>query len=108
MENWRDTGWRVEISKGEKQIEVYFALYGTEGSWLLGIAPIGQPGFFAVRSLWGRILNRAWQRGPLEQPGYRPLPDLMRAWYCLTKVLNIKNRWRAVASHKRFLLPESR
>jgi hypothetical protein len=51
-DNWRDIGWRVEVARGEKQIEVYFAPFGAEGSWLLGIAPLGQPGFFA--QLFGR------------------------------------------------------
>jgi hypothetical protein len=52
VDNWRDIGWRVEITGGEKRIEVYFAQFGTEGSWLLGVAPLGQPGFLA------RLLGR--------------------------------------------------
>lgn len=48
MENWRDSGWVVNLSVNEKPVEVYFALYDPEEvSWLLAVAPVGQPGLLA-------------------------------------------------------------
>ena len=52
IENWRDVGWQISFAKNGKQIQVYFAPYDAEGSWLLGIAPLGQPSLLA--KLFGR------------------------------------------------------
>ena len=54
FENWRDCGWVVYVSVGEKMFEVYFAEYGKENQfgWLLAVAPLNQPG--ALARLFGR------------------------------------------------------
>ena len=54
FDNWRDCGWVVHVSVGEKTFEVYFAEYGEENhpGWLLAVAPLNQPG--PVARLFGR------------------------------------------------------
>ena len=47
IDNWRDVGWEVKSVVNGKPFEVYFAPFPDEGSWLLAIAPLGQPGFVA-------------------------------------------------------------
>jgi len=52
--NWRDCGWVVNVTVGDKPFEVYFAEYGhgNHPGWLLAVAPLNQPGTFA--RLFGR------------------------------------------------------
>jgi hypothetical protein len=54
FDNWRDCGWVVYVTVGEKRFEVYFAEYGEENQsgWLLAVAPLNQPG--ALARLFGR------------------------------------------------------
>jgi len=54
FDNWRDCGWVVYVTVGEKQFEVYFAEYGEENQpgWLLAVAPLNQPGVL------GRLFGR--------------------------------------------------
>ena len=48
MDNWRDSGWVVNLSVNDKPIEVYFALFNPEElTWLLAVTPLGQPGLLA-------------------------------------------------------------
>jgi hypothetical protein len=57
MDNWRDSGWVVNLAVNDKPIEVYFALFDPESSqWLLAVAPLGQPG----------LLSRAFGRKPRD------------------------------------------
>jgi hypothetical protein len=54
FDSWRDCGWVVNVTVGEKPFEVYFAEYGEESQpgWLLAVAPLNQPG--ALVRLFGR------------------------------------------------------
>jgi hypothetical protein len=52
FDNWRDVGWSLPINANGKLLEVYFAEFPAQPSWLLAIAPQGQPGLFA------RLLGR--------------------------------------------------
>jgi hypothetical protein len=52
FDDWRDLGWTVKLELNGKSFEVYFGQFRTEGSWLLAVAPVGQP------HLFGRLLGR--------------------------------------------------
>jgi hypothetical protein len=48
MDNWRDSGWVVNLSVNDKPVEVYFGMFNLEEvMWLLAVAPLGQPGLLA-------------------------------------------------------------
>ena len=51
-ENWRDCGWSIDVQCAGLRLQVYFAPYSKEGSWLLAVAPLDQPG--ALARLFGR------------------------------------------------------
>ena len=47
FDNWRDAGWSVVCEVEGRRFEVYFSgldIGPRAQSWMLGIAPIGQPG----------------------------------------------------------------
>lgn len=54
FDSWRDCGWVVYVTVGDKRFEVYFAEYGEENQsgWLLAVAALNQPG--ALARLFGR------------------------------------------------------
>jgi hypothetical protein len=48
MDNWRDSGWVVNLEVNGKPVEVYFGMFDPEEvMWLLAVAPLGQPGLLA-------------------------------------------------------------
>ena len=54
FDNWRDAGWSVVCEVEGRRFEVYFSgldIGPRAQSWMLGIAPIGQPG--SLRKLLG-------------------------------------------------------
>lgn len=53
FDNWRDVGWVVTCLWQDAGFEVYFAPHGESAppGWILGIAPLGQPG--VIRRLFG-------------------------------------------------------